>query len=266
MTQPWPEFSLLDRPEVLLFVFHPRKDISNRPMIGNSKPYLIPVDHSISISCCFYAADESYANILYFHGNGEIASDYEDIGSIYNRLGINLFVADYRGYGRSDGTPTLTGMIKDTHPIFEGFQKTLKDEGYSGNAFVMGRSLGSASAIEVAYQYQSQLKGLIIESGFANAFNLLEYVGMPAEPFGNKAKSQIPTGIKLMQKISIPTLIIHGEYDHIVPLEEGKMLYANSAATDKRLLIIPGVDHNTVFFGGMEQYTGALKAFVAAHS
>ena len=265
MAQPWPEFSLLDRPEVLLFVFHPRKDIPNKPMAGNAKTYLIPVDQSISISCCFYAGDESYANILYFHGNGEIASDYEDIGVIYNELGLNLFVADYRGYGRSGGTPTLSNMVKDSRPIFEGFQKTLKDEGYSGNLFVMGRSLGSASAIEVACQYQSRLKGLIIESGFANAFNLFEYLGMPAKAFGI-SKTGTPTGIELMQKISIPTLIIHGEYDHIVPPEEGKTLYANSGAENKRLLIIPGVDHNTVFFGGMEQYTSALKAFISAYS
>ena len=160
--------------------------------------------------------------------------------------------------------PTLTSMIKDAHPIFEGFKKTLQEKGYSGKLFVMGRSLGSASAIEVAYNYQSQLQGLIIESGFASVFNLLEDLGMPTKAFGLE-KSGEATGIELIRKISIPTLVIHGEYDHIVPLEEGKTLYANSGAKDKRLIIIPGVDHNTIFFGGMEQYLKALMDFTSAY-
>ena len=265
MAQPWHEFSLLDRPDILLFVFYPRQDLSNSPLAENVTSYLIPVDQDISISCCFYAGDKSYANILYFHGNGEIASDYEDIGSIFNQMGLNLFVADYRGYGRSGGMPTLTSMIKDAHPIFEGFKKTLQERGYSGKLFVMGRSLGSASAVEVAYNYQGQLQGLIIESGFASVVNLLEDLGMPVKTF-ELEKSGEATGIELITKITIPTLVIHGEYDHIVPPEEGKALYASSGAKDKRLLIIPGVDHNTIFFGGMEQYTNALKDFIAAHS
>lgn len=265
MAQPWQEFSLLDRPEVLLFVFYPRKDIPDRPMPDNVKSYLIPVDQHVFISCCFYAGDKAYPTILYFHGNGEIASDYEDIGSIFNQKGLNLFVADYRGYGRSGGTPTLTSMIKDVRPIFEGFKKVLQEEGYSGKLFIMGRSLGSASAIEVAYHYQSQLQGLILESGFASVFNLLEDLGMPVSAFGLKKQGEA-TGIELMRKISIPTLIIHGEHDHIVPPEEGKTLYASSGAQDKRLLIIPDVDHNTIFFGGMEQYLEALKDFTSART
>jgi len=59
---------------------------------------------------------------------------------------------------------------------------------------------------------------------------------------------------------------MHGEHDQIVPLAEAKNLYNNVAAEDKRLLIIPGVDHNTIFLGGMEQYLQELKDFVLAHS
>jgi alpha-beta hydrolase superfamily lysophospholipase len=51
-----------------------------------------------------------------------------------------------------------------------------------------------------------------------------------------------------------------------VPVEEGKALYENIAAKDKRLLIIPGVDHNTIFSGGMEPYIKALRDFISAYS
>jgi alpha-beta hydrolase superfamily lysophospholipase len=260
MEQPWRELSVLDKPEILAFIFYPRKDFADSPGADNIKTLLIPVDQDVSISCCFYPGDSKYSNILFFHGNGEIASDYEDVSFIYNQLGLNLFVADYRGYGMSGGAPTLTSMIKDVHPIFEGFRQVLKEGGFSGDSFVMGRSLGSACAIEVAYHYQSQLRGLIIESGFANVFKLLEYLGFSPQVLG---LAGAPTNIELMRKISIPTLILHGEYDQIVPVEEGKTLYENSAAADKRLVIIPGVDHNTIFFGGMEPYLQALKDFTS---
>jgi len=265
MAKLWDELSALDRPEILQFVFYPRRDFTETPTVANAMACAIPVDDGVSISCRFFLDNEQHPNILFFHGNGEIASDYDDIGSIYNRIGLNLFVADYRGYGMSGGKPTLTNMIKDAHPIFEGFKQVLKEKGFSGNLFIMGRSLGSASAIEIAYHYQSQLNGLIVESGFANIFKLFEYFRFPAELVGVAGK-EAPTSLELIRKISIPTLVMHSEYDQIVPVQEGKSLYDNIAAEDKRLLIIPGVDHNTIFLGGMEQYLQALRDFVLAHS
>ncbi|MBM3119205.1 MAG: alpha/beta hydrolase [Chloroflexi bacterium] len=265
MVKPWPELSALDRPEILQFIFYPRRDFFAGSAAANVIAGSIPVDAGVSISYCFYFGNKKHPNILFFHGNGEIASDYVDIGSIFNQSGLNLFVADYRGYGSSGGSPTLTSMIKDAHPIFEGFKRVLKEEGFSGALFIMGRSLGSASAIELASHYQDQWSGLIIESGFANIFNLFSYLGFPVESLGIDVPDT-PSSLGLVRQISIPTLVIHGEYDQIVPLAEGKSLYQNIAAKDKRLLVIPGVDHNTIFLGGMEPYLKALKGFVRDHS
>lgn len=265
MAEPWPELEVLDKPEILQFIFYPRKDFFETSPAANVIAGTVPVDKSISISYCFYFSDKKQPNILFFHGNGETASDYEPIGSLYNQIGVNLFVADYRGYGRSGGKPTLTNMIKDAHPVFEGFKRVLKEKGFSGNLFLMGRSLGSASAIELASHYQGELSGLVIESGFANIFNLFDYLGFPLKALGIHVPD-VPSSLELIRKISLSTLVMHGEYDQIVPVEEGRALYESIAAEDKRLLIIPGVDHNTIFMGGMEPYLQALKGFVAAHS
>jgi alpha-beta hydrolase superfamily lysophospholipase len=265
MVEPWPELAALDKPEILQFVFYPRRDFLERTAAGNVISGLIPVDEAVSISYDFYFQDKKHPNILFFHGNGEIASDYETIGPIYNQIGLNLFVADYRGYGRSGGKPTLSYMIRDAHPVFEGFKKVLKDGGFSGNLFIMGRSLGSASAIELAAHYQSQLKGLVIESGFASVFNLLKYLGFPLKSLG-VVVPETPYSMELLREISLPTLVLHGEYDQIVPVEEGKVLYETIAAGDKRLTIIPGVDHNTIMSGGMQQYFKALHEFISAHN
>lgn len=265
MAKPWPELVALDRPEILQFIFYPRRDPFPTLSASNVLSGSIPVDAGVSISYHFYFGNRKHPNILFFHGNGEIASDYAAIGSIFNQVGLNLFVADYRGYGSSGGTPTLTSMIKDAHSIFEGFKKVLKEREFLGSPFLMGRSLGSASAIELAYHYQTQLNGLIIESGFANIFNLFTYLGFPLESLGIDVPDT-PSSVSLIRNITIPTLVIHGEYDQIVPLAEGKLLYNSIAARDKRLLIIPGVDHNTIFLGGREQYLRALKGFVRDHS
>ena len=66
---------------------------------------------------------------------------------------INLFVADYRGYGLSNGRPTATNLLKDAHAIFQGFIAFLEELNYGGDIFIMGRSLGSVPALEIASHY-----------------------------------------------------------------------------------------------------------------
>jgi len=254
------DYSALDRPEILAFVFYPRKDFTRTP--PNASDYFIPVDKDVSISCRFYIHSRSSPSILYFHGNGEVVSDHDYIAPIYNQLGINLFVADYRGYGASQGRPTLSNTVSDAPIIFRTFSAILQQELYSSDIFVMGRSLGSISAIEIAHRYQEQMKGLIIESGFAALINLLFHLGLSAESLGIE-DLEFPNLAKI-RTITIPILIIHGEYDQIIPPSEGEALFHNAAAKDRRLVIIPGANHNDIMLAGMEKYFKAIKEFTFA--
>jgi pimeloyl-ACP methyl ester carboxylesterase len=154
-------------------------------------------------------------------------------------------------------------MMGDAHPIFDGFKQMLEQKRYSGRVFVMGRSLGSAPAIELAYNYQDQIGGLIVESGFADVIRLLDYIGVPVEALGLD-QVKVPLNIERMQLISIPTLIIHGEYDSLIPLQEGEDLYRGSGAEDKRLLIIARADHNDILFVGGDEYLNTVREFVMA--
>jgi hypothetical protein len=257
---PQQDYSVLDRPEVLSFVFYPRREFTKAP--PNASDHFIPVDKDISISCRFYVQSQNSPSIIYFHGNGEIASDYDYIAPIYNQLGINLFVADYRGYGGSQGMPTFSNMIADAPIIFKGFMDILTHDHYTGDIFVMGRSLGSVSAIEIAYRHQEQMKGLIIESGFGSVVRFLSHIGFPAKhldiediDFPNVAK---------IRTITIPTLVIHGEYDSLILPSEGEDLFHNVAAKAKRLVIIPRANHNNIMLVDMEQYLAAIREFVFA--
>jgi alpha-beta hydrolase superfamily lysophospholipase len=254
------DYAALDRPELLQFIFYPRKDFTVPP--PNSTDHLIPVEKNVSISCRFYVHHQDSPSILYFHGNGEVVSDHDYIAPLYNRLGINLFVADYRGYGSSGGTPTFTSMVADAHPIFKGFWRILQEGGYGSKVFLMGRSLGSVSAIELASHYGEKIKGLILESGFASTVRLMTRLGFPKEFLGIKDFG-FPNLTKI-RTVTLPTLIIHGEFDSLIPLTEARDLFENVATKEKRLVIIPGADHNDLMMVGMEPYFEAIREFIFA--
>lgn len=254
------DYSALDRPEILDYVFYPRKDFTGTP--PGAHDYHIAVDEDVSISCRLHVLSAESPSVLYFHGNGEVVSDYDDIAPMYSGVGLNLFVADYRGYGASQGSPTLSNTVADSRVVFEAFAEILQREGYCIDIFVMGRSLGSLFAVEVAYCHKDRVKGLIIESGFAAFSSMLSHLGIPAEVLG--VDDPEAPNLARVRAIEVPTLIIHGEQDQLIPVSEGEALFRGSAAAGKRLLIIPRADHNDIMWTGKEEYFRAIREFAIA--
>jgi uncharacterized protein len=255
------DYSMLDRPEVLMCLFHPRPEWGAGAPPEPATDISIPVESGVAIGARFYMAGKESPNILFFHGNGEIVSDYDDLGPMYNRIGINFLAVDYRGYGRSTGTPTVSSMMGDCHVIFDFVAGWLEKNGYSGSLIVMGRSLGSASAIELAAAYPDRIAGLIVESGFAYAAPLLKLLGVDAHAIGFKEKEGFRNTGKI-EVFSKPTLIIHAALDHIIPFSDGQALYAASGSEQKHLLKIPGANHNDIFARGLSDYLAAVKSLI----
>lgn len=254
------DYSRLDRPEVLRLVFHPRAETS----LGSgslARDLLIPTENNVRIGARFHMANATAPNLLFFHGNGEIVGDYDDLGPLYTRMGINFLAVDYRGYGRSTGDPTVTGMMRDCHLLFEFITKWLEEAGHSGPLIVMGRSLGSASALELAAGYRDRLDGLIVESGFAFAEPLLQLLGIDTEALGIREEEGF-RNLDKIRRFDKPTLIIHAEWDHIIPFEDGQALYDSCPAADKTLLKVPQANHNDIFMRGLHQYLEAVKDLV----
>ena len=253
------DYSHLDRPEILQFLFHPRGEYHGMETPSNATDVLIPVEGDVVIGGRFHVAQQTVANLIFFHGNGEIVADYGEMGPIYNRMGINFLAVDYRGYGRSTGTPTITAMMRDCHGIFEFAVKWLQDKGCTGPLIAMGRSLGSASALELASHYKDRMGGLIIESGFAYAGPLLRLLGINPEAIGFKEEK----GFRNLAKIKTwdkPALIIHAEHDQIIPFAEGQALYEACPSSEKTLLKIPFADHNDIFARGLREYLREVEA------
>jgi alpha-beta hydrolase superfamily lysophospholipase len=263
MADSWQEFKAYDHPSILNFIFYPRQDDYRPADTERATGYVVPVGEGVNISCWLYFGDAENANMLFFHGNGELASEYEDIGIAFNSIGLNLFVADYRGYGGSGGRPSVTGMMRDAHAIARWFKRFLQDKDYTGSRFIMGRSLGSAPAIELAAAYPSDFRGMVIESGFCDVTDLLGRMGRILHQPGHSAPAS--PGFDRVIKITMPALVIHGQYDSIVPLEEGEKIIRNVASADKKMVIIPEADHNTIFAEGVELYLRELGDFVVKH-
>jgi fermentation-respiration switch protein FrsA (DUF1100 family) len=263
------DFSVLDRPEVLMYLFHPRPEAPGRtsePTSGDAgfparTDVMIPVEKNVVIGGRYHMATASACNILFFHGNGEIVADYDELSGIYHQIGANFLAVDYRGYGRSSGTPTVTAMMRDCHIILDYTIQWLDRHQCTGPLVVMGRSLGSASALELAANYPDRVAGLIIESGFAYAAPLLALLGIDSEAIGFREEA----GFSNVDKIKTydgPTLVIHAEYDHIIPFSEGQTLFDASSAGHKQLLQIPGANHNDIHFRGLQAYMQAIKDLI----
>ena len=262
------DYSALDRPEVLMFLFHPRAEYGPSSQSADSQPsskgstdILIPVAQNIDIGARFHMADKSAGNIIFFHGNGEIVADYDELGGVFNQMGINFLAVDYRGYGRSTGNPTVAAMMQDCHTIFEFVRTWLQTYDFRGPFILMGRSLGSASALELAAVHGLKVDGLIIESGFAYAGPLLQLLGIDLETLGFKEEKGFGN-IDKIRKFINPSLIIHAEYDHIIPFSDGEALFEACASDDKMLLPIPGANHNDIFMRGLQDYLAAVRQLV----
>ena len=257
-------FDLLDRPEIGQVLFHPRGEYPHLTEGPEAHTVRFASADGAVIGARLYPAGATAPLILFFHGNGEIASDYDDLAPLYRQLGLTLLVVDYRGYGISGGRPSATALVADALAVFDQLPAELAAAGLApAKLLVMGRSMGSAAALAVAEAKGAALAGLIIESGFADTLSLVERLGgrLPAgaderrDGFGSLAR---------IAKVTAPTLIIHGEEDWIIPFSDGQRLYEASGAADKRLLRIEGAGHNDLMMIGARAYFQAI-AELAGH-
>jgi pimeloyl-ACP methyl ester carboxylesterase len=252
---------ILDRPEIQRVLFYPRREDAWAADSPTARHVAVEVEPGVRIGGRLYAAKPSAPLILFFHGNGEIAADYFDIAPAYTQLGIGLLVMDYRGYGTSDGQPSASHLLSDAVAVFDATGRLCAENGLApSQIYVMGRSLGSAAAIEIAVHVQEQLAGLIIESGFADTFGLLARMGARV-PGAQEEQDGFANAAKI-SRVGLRTLIIHGQSDVLIPATDARELFRRSAAQDKQLVLIPGAGHNDLMWVGMTQYMDAIRSFV----
>jgi hypothetical protein len=193
--------------------------------------------------------------LLWCHGNaGNIIHRLENLVMLH-RIGISVFIFDYRGYGRSAGTPSEEGLYADATAAYDYLVRT---RGVPPARLVLfGRSLGAAVAADVASR--NPAAGLILESPFPSVEAIARafYFGLPAHWLVD-ARYDL---LERLKKISVPILVVHGDRDSIIPVEMGKQVY-EAARPPKALYIVPGADHNDLYLVGGQSYFRRLKQFI----
>ena len=255
-----PNLISIDTPEILPLLFQPPGHIPD-DCPAYAQDIVLTVAPEISLACRFYNCAPDAPTLLYFPGGNESCASFDVEAENFIRHGMNVFLASYRGDGRSTGTPSVAALISDGRSLLLQAAEWLQSQGYSGALFVMGRSLGSVCAIDIVLSHGEMVKGLFIESGFSETASILQALGVPpsavpcteAEGFDNLRKI---AGIKL------PTIIFHGVKDCLVPVVQAEKLQAASGARNKQFYIIPGADHNTVSKTGGTLYYQKIKEVI----
>jgi fermentation-respiration switch protein FrsA (DUF1100 family) len=245
--------SLLDHPAVSENLFYPRPAFRS-PRAG-MRDLMVEVAPGVRLHARLHEAGDAVAHVVLFHGNGEVVSDYDDAAGSFARAGAALSVIDYRGYGRSEGQPSLRTLLTDARPAFEGVRAQLSPL----PVIVMGRSLGSACAAELCGTLPEAPAGIIFESGFSDVAGFARRRGLPASMIA-QADIDAISPLKKLAGCHAPLLVLHGELDQLIPSAEGRAAYEASAAKDKRLALVPGRGHNDVSLH--EVYWEELTAFV----
>lgn len=185
----------------------------------------------------FVPHDRPRAVALFLHGNAGNISHREDFLRELHRLGVAVLALDYRGYGRSEGSPSEAGVLADGRAARKWLAQRA---GIPENEIVlMGESLGSAVAVLLAAE--SPARGLVLE----NCFNSLPDVAAYHYPW-LPVKAFIRTQLNAAEAISKyhgPLLQFHSGADTIVPIGLGRKLFAE-ANEPKEFVVVEGADHN----------------------
>ena len=203
----------------------------------------------------FIPAKNSIATLLWYHGNaGNLTHRLENILELLP-LNLNIFIFDYRGYGRSEGKPNENGLYLDSQAAYDYLK--LKKNIDPAELFLFGRSLGGACAIEIASK--NKAAGLIVESTFTSARDMAGKM-FPYIPFKILLNSKYEA-IDKIPLVKMPKMIIHGTDDDLIPLTMGRKLF-EAAHEPKKFYEIKGAGHNDTYKVGGQDYYVSMRRFV----
>jgi len=201
----------------------------------------------------FIPAKDFNYTIIFFHGNAGNISHRLDKILIFHNLGLNTFIFDYRGYGKSKGTPNEKGLYIDAEAVYKYLVNELKIP--QNKIILYGESLGTAIAIKLASE--EKVKAVILEGAFSRGRDMAKriYPFLPYFFFRNSFDS-----LSRVKKIEFPKLFLHSQDDEIVPFSLAKKLYDN--APDPKDLVKLNGSHNSCFLESKDLYISALDKFI----
>lgn len=226
-------------------LFHPSSEIVQTPQSQGieAEDFWVVTDDDKRIHGWYFPGENSDQVIVLSHGNAGNISNRISIAETLLETGASVLMYDYRGYGKSEGTPNEKGLYKDIEAVTKG----LISEGYSEkNIFMYGRSLGGSVAAYAATKFN--VGGLILDSAFINLRSMVRDVYPFVPTF--LARYKFPTDQYLKELKDTPVIILHSRNDELVSFDNGKYLY-DAANEPKQFVELRG-GHNNNFFESSE--------------
>jgi pimeloyl-ACP methyl ester carboxylesterase len=233
-------------------LFFPGPDHGAPP--AGAADLLLPVGPGVRLHVRAHAAAGARVLVVHFHGNGEVNADLDPLAPLFARVGARLVAVDYRGYGRSEGRPTLRDVMADGLAVVPPILAAL---GSDLPLVLHGRSLGCAPAVEAARGLGDRVAGLIIEAGYSDLAALVRRRGLPVPPITPADEAAFGI-LPRLRAVRAPLLILHGRADDQISPREAEAAKSAAGARDKRLVLVRKAAH-----GDLLAHPGSWRAIAA---
>jgi fermentation-respiration switch protein FrsA (DUF1100 family) len=239
-------------------VFYPYLDLVETPAawgLEYEEVYLSSQD-GVRLHGWYIPRDKAEEVVLFLHGNGGNISHRGASIEIFNRLGLDVLIIDYRGYGKSEGSPDEKGLYEDARTAW---RYLVEQRGFKAKQIILfGRSLGAAVASKLAAEVEPEK--VILESAFSRSRDMADRM----MPFVSRiAVMRYPfNSMERIKDIHARLLMLHSPDDEIIPYDLGKKLF-QAANEPKQFVELKG-DHNNGFLLSQPKYEQALARFINA--
>ncbi len=244
-------------PVVNFFAFHPDStyQLATDALPADTKEVFFDASDGVRIQALLLDNAASKSITVYFHGNaGNIYHRVADLQRL-RQLGTSVLAVSYRGYAKSAGSPSETGIYQDAKAAFDYATGTL---GYPpSRVFIFGRSIGSTAATDLAQG--RDIAGLILVSPLSSAKDQANAMGLG---FAEGLTGNAFNNVEKIKRIKAPLFIIHGTRDNIIPIRMGRAVHA-AALGEKFFAEIDGAGHNDLSSRYARQYWDAIRSFLA---
>jgi len=237
-------------------MFYPYKSLDSTPQdwgLEYENVEIITADN-IQLHGWFLPVNNAEQVVLFFHGNGGNISHRGESLKIFHKLGLNILIIDYRGYGLSEGAVSEAGLYLDA---MAAWQYLINQRGYTEkDIIIFGRSMGGAVATQLASRVQPG--ALIIESTFSSVKDMAGRI-LPLISKLVYIRYNFNTESSIKQ-VRAPVLVMHSPDDDIIPFQFGEKVFA-AANEPKEFYPLQG-SHNNGFMQSMPGYQQAIKSFL----
>jgi hypothetical protein len=242
------------------FLYFPTKELVATPAAFDLpfEEVLFPAEDGTPLHGWFVPGDSGKPLILFCHGNaGNISHRLENLYLFRRELGVSVFIFDYRGYGRSEGTASEEGTYADGRGALEW----LENRGWEPKRMIyFGRSLGAGVAVQMALEREPA--GLVLETPFPSVSAMGRHHYSILYPLLGWAVQARYDSLEKISGIRVPLLIFQGDRDSIVPEKMARRVFER-ANEPKTFHLIPGAGHNNTYDAGGREYWEGWRRFLA---